>query len=316
MFRVDKAKLNIHGSDSVSTDSTLATISARVCTKCGYGHLGDDENPEPLENNCEHCQEPLSEEGRINSLFRIETVETRVQERISVNEEDRQRQGYDLQTTYRFTPGANGVIEVNDSTAVLGSEDVARLTYSPAARIWRVNKGWRRRKDKEQLGFYINPITGQWSKQEDPSKETDPEAKKDKHEEKQPVQRIVPFVEDHRNILIFTPSKQLSEASMATLQSALKRGIAQAFQIEESELVVEALPDRSDRRGLLFYEAAEGGAGVLSRICHDPEQLAIVAREALKVMHYNIPVKGSFNADDLEKLELTKTGGERICEAG
>lgn len=315
MFRVDKAKLNIHGSDSVSSDSSLATVSARVCTHCGYGHLGNEDSPEPLEDNCEHCKEPLSEEGRINSLFRIETVETRVQERISVNEEDRQRQGYELQTTYRFIPGANGVIEVKDSVVLVGSNQIARLTYSPSARIWRVNKGWRRRKDKEQLGFYINPITGQWSKQEDPSKDNDPEAKKEKVDEKQPVQQIVPFVEDHRNILIFTPSKQLSEMSMATLQSALKRGIAQTFQIEESELVVEPLPDRSDRRSLLFYEAAEGGAGVLSRICHDSAQLAVVAREALKVMHYKLPETGSFNVDDLDRFEL-KPGGERICEAG
>lgn len=316
MFRVDKAKLNIHGSDSISADSSLATVSARVCTLCGYGHLGDDDNPEPLEDNCEHCHQPLVDEGRINSLYRIETVETRVQERISVNEEDRQRQGYDLQTTYRFIPGANGVIEVDHSNVVSASETIAKLTYSPSARIWRVNKGWRRRKDKEQLGFYINPITGQWSKQEDPTKDDDPEAKKEKVDEKQPVQRIVPFVEDHRNILIFTPSKQLPEMSMATLQSAMKRGIAQTFQIEESELVVEPLPDRSDRRALLFYEAAEGGAGVLSRICHDAEQLAIVAREAFKVMHFDLSKVEAFTFEDLEPLEIHKSNGERICEAG
>ncbi len=101
MFRVDRAKLNIHSSDSVSADSKLATIAARVCIHCGYGHLGDDTNPEPLSDVCEHCRQPLADEGRINSLYRIETVETTVQERISVNEEERQRQGFELQTTYR-----------------------------------------------------------------------------------------------------------------------------------------------------------------------------------------------------------------------
>lgn len=317
MFRVDKAKLNIHSSDSISADSSLATISARVCTSCGYGHLGDDANPEPLSDVCEHCKEPLKDEGRINSLYRIETVETRVQERISVNEEDRQRQGYELQTTYRFIPGANGVVEEDYSTVISGSDMIAGLTYSPSARIWRVNKGWRRRKDKEQLGFYINPITGEWSKQDAPDKEEEPTENSEKTGEKQPVQRIVPFVEDHRNILIFTPAETLSEMAMATLQSALKRGIAQTFQIEESELVVEPLPDRSDRKSLLFYEAAEGGAGVLSRICHDPEQLAIVARAALQVMHYNVPNTGKFHPEDLDNLEELKTEtGERICEAG
>jgi hypothetical protein len=41
----------------------------------------------------------------VRSLYRIETVETIPVERISINDEDRQRQGFDLQTTYRFLPG-------------------------------------------------------------------------------------------------------------------------------------------------------------------------------------------------------------------
>jgi hypothetical protein len=319
MFRVDRAKLNISSSDSISSDSKLPTVSARVCTACGYGHLGDEGKPEPLADVCEHCHTPLSDDGRVNTLYRIENVETTAQERISVNEEERQRQGYELQTTYRFMPGPGGQLERHDSEAVMADATgpVARLAYSPAARIWRINKGWRRRKDKKQLGFIINPINGRWSKQDNPDEATDAEETPEQIDKKEPTQRIVPFVEDHRNILILTPTRVLTDSAMATLQAALKRGITQTFQIEESELVVEPLPDAKCRKSILFYEAAEGGAGVLSRLAQSPEQLAVVARQALEILHFDLSqLTGAFSAGDLAAVERRRVTGDRICEAG
>jgi hypothetical protein len=83
------------------------------------------------------------------------------------------------------------------------------LTYAPAARLWRINRGWRRRKNKEQLGFYINPITGTWSKQDEPGGNEE-DGKDEALLDKVPNQRIVPFVEDHRNLLILAPVHALS----------------------------------------------------------------------------------------------------------
>ena len=75
---------------------------------------------------------------------------------------------------------------------------------------------------------------------------------------------------------------------MATLKAAIKRGIEKTFQIETSELVAEPLPNATSPIGLLFYEAAEGGAGVLARLS-EYGQLAEVAGNALQLMHYNVP---------------------------
>jgi len=320
MFRVERAKLNITSADAISADSTLPTTSARVCGQCGYGHLGEPGQSEPLANVCEHCGELLTDTNRINTLYKVENVETVPQERISVNEEERQRQGYELQTTYRFMPGSGGQIECHLSEAIpVGESDpVASLTYSPSAKIWRINKGWRRRKDKRQLGFFINPLNGRWSKQDSPE-EDPPEGEENPaaRPSKEPSQRIVPFVEDHRNILILTPTKPLSEAGMTTLQAALKRGITQSFQIEESELVVEPLPDSNCRRSILFYEAAEGGAGVLSRLGQSPDQLAFVAREALRLLHFDTSrLPTPFSVEDLAPLEIKRPDGTHVCEAG
>jgi len=102
---------------------------------------------------------------------------------------------------------------------------------------------------------------------------------------------------------------------MATLQAALKRGIEMSFQIEESELVSEPLPNLDERRALLFYEAAEGGAGVLTRIASDPKSLAQVASNALKLMHHDEP-EGAWEVQALPELEQVDQHGHRICEAG
>ncbi len=313
MFRVTRAKLNITATDHVSSDAQLTTINALVCTRCGYGHLGKPEDPEPKNHLCEHCGVEFTPDSRINELYRIETVETRPVERISVNDEDRQRQGFDIVTTYRFLPGPGGFVEKHEAQVTAEGEVIALLTYSPAASLWRINRGWKRRKDKNQLGFFINPLSGQWSKQDAQDTDSDGDDAGDVDNDRVRPQRIVPFVEDHRNILIVAPpDNTLPDAAMATVQAALKRGIEQTFQIESSELAVEALPSSQHRRALLLYEAAEGGAGVLSRLT-TPAQLAQLARAALTLMHYEVP-DGSIDPENLR--DLGGNEGSIPCEAG
>ncbi|MDD5035040.1 MAG: DEAD/DEAH box helicase [Methylococcaceae bacterium] len=314
MYRVVRAKLNIGSADHVSSNSQLATVSSLICSQCGYGHLGEPGGAQPVVNRCENCDALLTDHDWVRELYRIETVETVPVERISINDEERQRQGFELQTTYRFLPGPDGVIQKRKSIVAQGDEVLAELTYAPAARLWRINRGWRRRKDKEQLGFYINPITGTWGKQDAPD-DGDDGGNEEALLDKVPNQRIVPFVEDHRNLLILAPIHPLPTEAIATLQAALKRGIEMSFQIEESELVAEPLPRGDERLALMFYEAAEGGAGVLTRLAREPASLAQVASNALELMHHRTP-NGPWRLEDLPTLEQTDTLGNRICEAG
>lgn len=81
---------------------------------------------------------------------------------------------------------------------------------------------------------------------------------------------------------------ELSQATLTTVQHALLRGIEAVFQLEEGEILAEPMPRRDARTGFLFYEATEGGAGVLTRLVGEPERLAEVAREALDIMHFDI----------------------------
>ena len=102
------------------------------------------------------------------------------------------------------------------------------------------------------------------------------------------------------SIMILRPSysDDFSEKTMPTLQAAFLRGIEQVFQVESSEIAVEALPDSAHKNALLFYEASEGGAGVLSRISNDENALKKVCEKALEMMHYSFPKDTSLLTPD------------------
>jgi len=161
MYRVVRAKLNVGDGAHVSAAGQLATRSSLICNQCGYGHLGELGGALPQVNRCEHCAAPLTESDWVRDLYRIETVETVPVERISIHDEERQRQGFELHTTYRFLPGRDGRIQQHKAAICQGDQHLGELVYAPAAQIWRINLGWRRRKHKEQLGFYIKLEQGE-----------------------------------------------------------------------------------------------------------------------------------------------------------
>jgi len=274
-FRVDRALLREAGGGA---DGRLPTFHTSLCPACGAGH--DSEPPE----QCHVCGTALGGAHLTRDLYRIDNVGTRQVERITANDEERRRQGFDLQTSFSFY----NIGDVRRRT--VGSElgDLLSLTFAPAVLIRRINRGLRRRQDQSNVGFLISPRTGYWAgtaaTDDEGAGGDDPRAIK---------QRIVPVVEDRKNALLarfdlawLAGLGDEADAVTATLQHAMARGIEAVYQLEEGEVLVEAVPSRQDRRALLFYEAAEGGAGALSRLVDEPEALAQVAREALEIMHF------------------------------
>jgi very-short-patch-repair endonuclease len=96
---------------------------------------------------------------------------------------------------------------------------------------------------------------------------------------------VIPYVTDTRNCLVIDPVTPWTEPEMASVQAALKVAIQARYQLEDGELIAEPLPSTSKRRRLLFFEAAEGGAGVLRRLVQDRQALAEVARIAIDLCH-------------------------------
>jgi len=272
------------------------TGSAKQCRDCGYvrplrqGEAGPD--------RCENCDSLNLE--LIHQLLRLQNVSTKRRDRISSDEEERMRMGYELRTGFRFQE-AGGLPDHQVGEVLADGHVVFNATYASAATIWRVNLGWSRRGNREQYGFVLDTEKGVWARNDQLPDEDDPGDPMGQH-----VLRVVPFVQDRRNSLILKPTTRLEEAVHATLQAALKNAIQVVFQLEDNELAAEPLPSADDRRHILLYEAAEGGAGALRRLLDDPNALATVARQALAICHFD-PETG----EDLRRAE----GATEDCEA-
>jgi hypothetical protein len=275
-YRVVRALLALGSNDNAPLDRQLPTQAVRICKGCGAGHFDDQISM------CRACNRALSDAEIVNNVFRIENVATLPAERITANDEERQRQGFELQTTFEWAV-RDRVLDVRRGVATDMLGDVARVAYGPGATITRLNKGLRRRANRTQLGFRIDPISGYWEKNDD-----DPDEVKDPTVS--PRQWIVPSVRDQKNALLLQLlDAELSPRTVATVQHALLRGLESIFQLEEGEILAEPVPTRDERRGVLFYEGTEGGAGVLTRLISEPDRLAAVARQALGIMHFDVP---------------------------
>lgn len=97
-----------------------------------------------------------------------------------------------------------------------------------------------------------------------------------------------PYVTDNRNILLLRPTchQGAKEHFLTTLVYALQRSIQFVYQVEEDEVAVELIGEDENQR-LLLWESAEGGTGVWERILADPGSIGTIAREALRVCHFD-----------------------------
>jgi hypothetical protein len=237
----------------VGDDEDLLTSSAQLCPACGYLHpIAADSGPDL----CRQCRQPL--ELALGNLFRMQNVATRRRDRINSDEEERMRMGYEIKTAVRFNahgqqpPYRLATVAAADGTPLL------KLTYGDAATLWRINLGWRRRKPEDPYGFMLDTERGYWQKNE---QDVDP----DPDDPNSPMQkRVVPFVEDRRNCPLIEPLLPLDMATMASLQPALKTAVQLVYRLEDNELAAEPLPTRDERKLILLYESAEGGAGVIT----------------------------------------------------
>jgi DEAD/DEAH box helicase/Putative DNA-binding domain/Helicase conserved C-terminal domain/Domain of unknown function (DUF1998) len=255
-------------------DSRLT--SARVCNRCGYIHPGQDASTIEV---CAHCGTELdaSSAAYLQTLFDQPTVRTRRTERITSDEEERSREGYHITTQYQFSPDEN----FTTKTVTADEIPLVELRYAPRADIWRINHGWLRSSAGVRNGFTIDSESGQWRK-----KEGDDDPTPDDPTRGKLLAGVRPYVRDTRNILLLRVPQAQGDQFLVTLAYALQRGIQLVYQVEEQEVAVELIGE-GDQQRLLLWEAAEGGTGVWERIIGDPGSFATLAREALRVCHFD-----------------------------
>src|SRR5262249_32997481 len=133
---------------------------AKLCLVCGYIHPRD----EAAADLCVHCGTRLDSSTMEfpQALFEQPTVRANRWQRISSGEEEPAREGYQVDTHFRFpiSMAAQNLMLAESAE----QPPVLEARYVSQAEIWRINHGWRR---SDRNGFVIDANSGVWRRQND-----------------------------------------------------------------------------------------------------------------------------------------------------
>ena len=246
---------------------------AKCCHTCGYFN-------EETVDVCSQCETALDGgNSELLLLMEMTNVSARRKERITSDEEERTRRGFEITTHFAFFTDGTGARRVLSATAEADGSPLLRLEYGPSAKLYRVNHGWRNQRERT---FYLDTGTGTFVGDTSDDEDEAPSSAKT-------IEPVKLFVSETENLLRVTylgdPSAW-TEDLQTSLQYALQRGIEQVFQLDEREVDSDRM-GTGEHAALLFWEASEGGAGVLKRLVLDAKALSQVAAAALERCHFD-----------------------------
>ena len=264
---------------------------AKLCQSCGCIYDGEASRAE----RCRYCGVILDGENVEfpQALLDWHTVRTYPTERISSDEEERVRNGY--QVTTHFSPQG---FDRNSEAIVVsqGGQTLLELTYAPSTTMWRINHGWR---SGSSPGFSIDAHAGIWMSESSANTDAD----NDQPAVELPRTGIKPYVSDTKNILLVKVHQPQGEGFLPSLTHALRRGIQAEYQIEEVELAAELI-GRGEHLRILLWEVSEGGIGIGERLIDDANAMAKVARQALRICHYDPDTGNNVEGHDLASCSV------------
>lgn len=256
----------------ILSEAELKLEKGKICPKTGYFLYDIQYNYEvdPITN------EPLQldTQKHVHSTL-IEMAETRAYEmqRITCQEEERTKKGYDIQTYFSVDGGFENSLE---GIVTVSGDKLLHIHYLPSCRIFKLNLKWR---SASENGFAINLNTGFWQNK----------GQKDEDGQKDEVKDVKLFTTDTANALYIQPVKSLGLKGGAngviTFMFAFKRALENYFQIESNEIGATIMGD-SENPNILIYEAAEGSLGVLSQIMDTPEIYSSIIQEAYQICFF------------------------------
>lgn len=202
----------------------------------------------------------------------VEMPEARAYElqRITCQEEERTRKGFQIQTFFTLDSGFENTTEAQVN---LADQKLLHVHSLPSARLVHVNFKWRA---SHESGYALHLKNGYWqtkAQEEDESRQDD-------------IKKVKLYTTTTANSLYIQPVTTLGleggHAGVITLMFALKRAIENVFQVESNEIGVAAI-GQEENPNILIYEASEGSLGVLSQFVEKPEYYRAVMQEAYDI---------------------------------
>lgn len=266
-----------------------------ICPNCSNVLRGDIAKTAAA---CPKCKKPLTGEHPNPNAMQLPDMYAIRRLRITSDEEERLRKGYQTSTHY----------ETGDKTQefIIKNPDDLSLTiqYEHNGRIVHVNKGTNRnQEDGQDTGFVLCSACNRWLFGEDRiDQHIDPESNSHcpKNAQKDDIiHSIILFTVGTHDVatLKISPPKDLkqsqTEAYYLTLKGALLQGLQIALNLDESEVDGFVSKEQADpsKCDIILYETAEGGTGAIKALT-TPQGLAGVVARARELLHENDPKAG------------------------
>lgn len=259
----------------------------KVC-RCGNFFLGE---AVAQASGCPVCRRSLVDEHAERHGLELPDAVARRVGRISADEEERRRRGFDVRPYYRV--GQRAV----PGRLLVGGESLAGFTYARNGELLLVNFGFR---SGEEEGFRLCERCGAWLSSEEG-------AERHAAEDGRWSCPAGGGPDDVRNeVVLYTKGTHdlvLLDAPVPpdggrapfgwSLLYALSSGFQVAYSADQSEIsgFLFDHPEDPSRVRVLLYETDEGGQGLLSHLT-DAEGWRRVAERALEILHVD-PATGA-----------------------
>ena len=254
-------------------DTSVKTVKIKISKDTSYAFLGgeaDHFTNDPITLTSLEGNDKVENHHNLIELTESEAIP---QNRISCEEEERMKTGFDIRSYFNYPKGMD---QTRQAVIKSAGQPLLNLIFGPVTQLIQVNHRWRRSKDKD--GFWLDGRNGRWLKQVDLEKE---ETYQNAHE-------VRIYATDNADTLYIQPVADLglNPDQIHSLAYALKRAIEQMFQVEENEIGVWMM-GKTEEPNILIYEAAEGSLGILSQLVDEPQKMLSLFREAYKILHFD-----------------------------
>lgn len=282
----DGERFSIRYARPRTEDADILTRHIRVCSECEAILMGEDAQQAAA---CRSCGASFGGMHTNVNAMELPDQHATPDQNITSDEEERRRQGYDINHYYEQTDDV-------EEYELVGEGFESHVTYEPNASIVIVNSGLRDSDDDDLDGFAICTECKRWltsTNQIEKHVGDEDDGQCYANASGEDIRRNIELYTEggHDTVTLTTPildsvDTAQAEAFYTTLKEALYQGILVAFDLDEEELETFAKPAAGEygQVTIVVYETSEGGAGALHALMDDV-RIRQVVREALTVIH-------------------------------